>query len=142
MNTFQTQTNSKFAFKIYGLTMLITYLILALCSCYFLTISIGTFIMIEAFILLGIGFSSIITLKNNSKFTFYFEGNILYINGVKPTQVWKIYEIPATDFIITQSKSEKACDCCTVKIKNTIFKFYGVENYTQLKSYIENNFAG
>ncbi|MBQ7761296.1 MAG: hypothetical protein IJ400_04495 [Clostridia bacterium] len=140
MNTFETKTNPKFAIKIYGLTMLITYLALALLGLLLLSVNIKFFILAEALILVCMGISALISIKNNSKFTFVFEGNVLHINGVKPAQEWVVYDIPASDFIITQSKGERECDCCTVKIKDTAFKFYGVESYAQLKNYIESNF--
>jgi len=51
-----------------------------------------------------------------------------------------IYDIPASDFIINQSKKEKDLDYCSVGIKNTIFAFGGVKKCKELKEYIANNY--
>ena len=65
-----------------------------------------------------------------------FEDDVLYITNFSTGEVFSVWDIPASDFIISQSKQEKQQDYCRVLIKNTVFAIGGVKNCSQLKQYI------
>ncbi len=79
--------------------------------------------------------------KVNNVYTLRFEGANLYLDGKTKNAHYHIYDIPASDFVLTQSKKDKANNSCSLRIKKTVFyNLKYVENYTELKAYIEANF--
>ncbi len=77
--------------------------------------------------------------KQNVRVLTFKEGK-LYLTNISGTKQFTVYDVPASDFIITQSEGQKKNDTCNLKIKNTVFKLYSVENCTEMKKYIEENF--
>ncbi len=79
--------------------------------------------------------------KGNYVITFTFEGAELHIDGsTRNSAHYVVYDVPASDFVLTQSPKEKELNRCTMAVKGTMFKYKNVENYTELKAYIEENF--
>ena len=46
-------------------------------------------------------------------------------------------DIPASDFVITQTKQEIPLDYCSFAVKHTVFVMGGVQNCKELKAYIQ-----
>ena len=51
-----------------------------------------------------------------------------------------VYDIPASDFIITQSTKEKKLNICGMAIKETVFILPCLKHCNELKKYISENF--
>lgn len=79
-------------------------------------------------------------VRINNVFTLRFEGNVLYLDGKTKKTHYQVCDIPASDVVLTQSKADKAANRCSFRIKNTIFNLKYVENYSELKKYIEANY--
>ncbi len=79
-------------------------------------------------------------MKTNNVFTLTFDGNVIYFDGKTKKAHYRIFDIPASDIVLKQSNADKAANCCSLRIKNTIFNLKYVENYSELKKYIDENF--
>ena len=140
MNTFITETDCKYVkLQTYKATAVI-FIVLSLLACFGFLIGWQTFLFIEFIVLI----SCIVTLnsKNGTRhdYVFEFEGNRLYITDRATSNIYEVFDIPASDFIINQTKQEIKKDYCSLTIKNTIFAFGGVKNCNQLKKYISDNY--
>ncbi|MBE6654585.1 MAG: hypothetical protein E7608_03925 [Ruminococcaceae bacterium] len=137
MATFKTETDPRLAAKAYIPTLVITYIIMAALAAFALKVTLGLFIMLEcviAFVMLIVGLS---TISANTHYTFEFKGDELHINGKKS---FVVYDIPASDFIFTQTKAEKARGCGSLKFKSNGLHFYGIKNIKAMKKYVSMNF--
>ncbi len=144
MNTFTTQTNEKltkkrnlitFAAIIFPLWIAVAlYSLLQTPPEWELLgmISVG-FLMISVILAFQVGVNNIFSLR--------FEGDVLYLDGKQKHMHYQVYDIPASDIVLTQSESDKAENRCSMRIKNTVFRLKYVENYSELKKYIELNFS-
>ena len=141
MNTFTTKLHPAFWWKEVLITDAITFIVLTLLNLLSLSQPEGAtmFVIFEISILLVVLLTTI-GLFPKAKTVFRFEGNRLYIDGLTARQHYVVYDIPATDFILTQSTAEKAKNCGTMKIKNTIFRYSGVMNFAEMTAYIKQNF--
>ena len=80
-----------------------------------------------------------LTLGRQQNIRLEFSGDelcIYHFNG----QTYEIYDIPASDFICRQNFLEKRYDVGRIQVRNTIFYFYGVQNYAETCRYIQDNF--
>ncbi len=143
MNTFVTQTNEK---------KVITY---NLITCAILVLSPWVLVTVYSLLqeppywdLLGIcsacfgllGLILAFQVKINNVFTLRFEGAEIYLDGKTKKAHYHVYDIPASDIVLKQSKADQEADRCSLRIKNTVFNLKYVENYAELKAYIEANF--
>ena len=138
MNRFETKTNEKIARKAFFFRMFMAFLALTIVALSLIAFSVYAFLAIEVVIFVRVMFSTIKAATANSRFTFEFDGNRLRIGGTTAART-SVRNLKRGDITITQSSKEKEIDCCTVKVKGILFKFHGVENYTQLKAYIKEN---
>ena len=142
-NSFLTETDVKFANrKSYKITA-IMFVVLSLLSCLGFLNAWQTFAFFEGIVLI----SCIITifLKKHNKYNcdnceLYFENDRLYITNRATNETFEVYDIQASDFVISQTKKEKEINYCDIVIKNTIFIFCGIKNYRELKEYISENY--
>lgn len=79
-------------------------------------------------------------IKKEHYWKLEFEDDALTIVNLKTNEYYSVFDIPASDFVITQSGNETNLDYCTLMIKHTVFAFGGVKNCTQLKAYIQENY--
>lgn len=140
MNTFVTETDSGYVrFKTYKTTSVL-FVVMSLLACFGFLIAWQTFLFFEFIVLI----SCVVTL-NSKKGTHHdyqlrFEDDRLYITDKTNANVYEVFDIPASDFIINQTKQEVKKDYCSVAIKNTVFAFGGVKSCAQLKKYILDNY--
>ena len=139
-NTFITNTNHSANKKKYILTFVITYIVMAVVVAIFLFKIISALIYVEALVLICTIFCAFLALKNNGKYEFIFTDNNLKIIGVNARQNWAFFDLPTSDFILSQTEKQKQKNCGNMKIKNTPFKFYFVENFSEMQNYINQNF--
>lgn len=95
------------------------------------------FLIFEGMILFAI-FLAVIMSLSQTKTVLRYEGNKLYIDGVKR---YVVYDIPASDFLLSQTDAERKKDIGTMKIQNTIFSFKGIRNFSKMAEYINENFS-
>ena len=79
--------------------------------------------------------------NNTHDYKLRFEADILYVTDRTSCETFEVYDISASDFIITQTKKEKKIDYCGMAIKNTVFIFGSVKNCSELKKYIAENYT-
>ena len=113
MNTFITETDCKYVkLQTYKATAVI-FIVLSLLACFGFLIGWQTFLFIEFIVLI----SCIVTLnsKNGTRhdYVLEFEGNRLYITDRATSNIYEVFDIPASDFIINQTKQEIKKDYCS-----------------------------
>ncbi len=143
MNTFITQTNEKLTKKanltVFAIIVGLGFVGSAVYSLLQDPIDWQLFgIFAACFAILGVALFS--QANVNNIYTLRFEGSTLYLDGKQKQMHYRVYDIPASDIVLTQSKADKAENRCSMKIKNTVFHLKYVENYSELKAYIEANF--
>ena len=139
-DSFQTQTNDRENLIHTLLCFGIVYLVFALSALFALKITVQFCLFLEIPIFIGAVYAIIMQYKTKCKIQFLFEGNCLYIQGSSVKQSWKVFDISADEIVLTQSKRQKLKNCCDMRIKNTIFQYHCVENYSELKKYIGEHF--
>ena len=135
-DVFITRTDADFSRKVTIRSASKIFLILTAAACLGLFAGIALFGFLELILL----FSCVYAVKKNDlnhEWKLTFEGNFLTVCNLSTYDTYEIYDIPASDFVITQSKKEKELDYCEMMVKNTIFKFYGIKNYSQMKTHID-----
>ena len=140
MNTFQTETDPRFARRIYGLSVGLGILAFMIAAPFVVSFQLGACIFLEALILLCGGITLLITLKNAGTFTLTFEGDELHIVGPRPQHDFVVYEIPKSDFIFKQSKKERAENCGSIRFRSNGLHLYGVKNFDALQKYVDENY--
>lgn len=139
MKEFVTETDSKYARIKYSLITIGIYLIFASLSALLLLVKLSTFIFVEGIAFAFLVLAIFMVIRNNSHFIFYVSKDLFRIVGNGPNQIWEMEDIPLSDFVLTQSENEKKFNRCTLIIENTKYKFYGVENYSAFKEFLEKN---
>lgn len=138
--SFSTETDSKYIKLQFDKDILVIFFICSLIACLGFLISWQLFVFLE----LIFTFSLIITFftkrNNEHRWKLEFEEDSLKVINLKTQEEFYVYDIPASDFVINQTKNEIELDYCSLMIKNTVFAFGGVKNCKQLKEYILENF--
>lgn len=143
MKEFVTQTNAKkvTAYNFASFAIIIIPIWIALIIYSLLQDPINLYILVIGSAFFGLTtINLLIQARINNIFTLRFEGDVLYLDGKTPKAHYKVYDIPASDIVLTQSKADKVANRCSLRIKNTIFNLKYVENYSELKKYIEANY--
>lgn len=139
MNRFSTKLDSSYHIKRILITDGLLFLILTGLNLFSFTQPAGgtrLFLIFEGVILFAVLLAVILSLRQ-TKTVLRFQGNKLYIDGVKH---YVVYDVPASDFLLSQTESDKKKDIGNMKIKNTIFSFKGIRNFSKLTEYINENF--
>lgn len=137
---FVTETDEKYIKNQSDRVFFIIFLVLSLIACLGFFIAWQTFVFFEIIILLSCYFARSLRKNSNHCWRLKFENDDLTVINLSTNEVYRVWDIPASDFVITQTKREKGLDYCSVMIKNTVFTFGGIKNCTQLKKYIEINY--
>ena len=120
-------------------TYVVMFIILSLLACFGFFISWITFLFFEAIVIISVTGAAIITSrKDHCRLEFI--GDRLNITYFKTGASYEVFDVLYTDFIIKQTRKEKKFDYCSFLIKNTIFGFGGVKNYTGLMEHMRKNF--
>ena len=139
-NTFFTETDIAYAKWQACKSMPVIYLVLAALASVGLLIAWRTFLYFEAFAFIIAVLSFFVNRKNTNEYRLRFENDMLHITDKTTGESFWVYDIPASDFIITQSAKEKKLNICGVAIKETVFILPGVKHCNELKKYISENF--
>ena len=139
-NAFTTETIPQYVRLQSNKSLIIVFFVFSLIACLGFLIAWQTFIFFELIVII----SCFVTLFQNNKkghhWKLEFENDVLTITNLKTNESYWVSDIPASDFVITQSKNEMHLDYCSLMIKNTVFAFGGVKNCQQLKTYIKENY--
>ena len=139
-HSFVTQTDGKYvAMQTYKVS-LVLFILLSAASCLGFFLSWQAFVFFEAVVSIACIFSAVSGARNHHDHQLRFENDRLFITNRSTGAEYEVYDIPASDFVISQTKKEKRTDHCSLMIKNTVFTFGGVEKCTQLKQYISENY--
>ena len=139
-NTFTTETDERYVHKQAKKVRNITCSVMGVLALLGLLVTWQFCVLLECTIIFTYAIGSLAMRKNNHNFLLEFVNDRLYITNRGTGQSYEVWDIPASDFRITQSKSDMANDYGRVVIKNTIFVFGGVKNCEALKEYIKNNY--
>ena len=139
-NHFYTETDESYVLAQSTKVIVLIYLVLSALACLGFLISWKAAIFFEVFVLVICWINYSKRKSEGHNWRLYFKGDFLTVLNVNTGHEWDIYDIPASNFIINQSRKEKKYDYCSISIKQTIFHFGGVKNYHQLKAYIEEHY--
>lgn len=134
-NRFQTISSSVRNIK----ALIITWIVLSLVACFGLTISIGAFIFFEAIILAC--FAVMIFTVSRVRWMLYFEGTVLTITNLANRNQYYFDDLKRSDFVFTQSKSQKEKNRGHLKIVGSSAVFNDVQGFEEMKAYIDKSFA-
>ncbi len=134
---FTTETDSRATRRDIIKGLLISFVVLSGLSCLGFLIAWQTFCFFEAIIVISMTFSSVFLLKKDNHVVLRFEGNELFVTLGGKRGTYVVHSIPASDFVINQSKKQAQLDYCDLTIKNTIFVMGNVKNCREMKEYIK-----
>lgn len=139
-NVFTTETDIEYVKRQSNKAMAIIFIVLSLLACLGFLIAWQTFIFFEGIVLVSCIVAMFSKKRNNNNFELHFENDHLYIMNRTTGKTFEVFDIPASDFVITQTEKEKAANYCSLLIKNTVFAFGGIKNCSELKEYISQNY--
>ena len=139
-NAFVTETDAKYVRFQSSKTLLITFFVLSLFACLGFLVAWQTFAFFEIIVLICC--AVVFFQKRNKGHSWKLEFNdaVITITNLTTKEEFCVYDIPASDLVVNQSKNEVNLDYCSLMIKNTVFAFGGIKNCSQLKAYIQENF--
>ena len=80
-----------------------------------------------------------LVLSRQKDFSLYFAGSKLDVIR-QDGEYYDFYDIPRSAFRCRQNFLEKPWNVGRIQIQGTMFTFYGVRNYTEIRSFILENF--
>ncbi len=134
MTSFKTQSSSRKTVQ----TILFTFIPMFALAFLGLRVAVVTWLFFEIMLLLTFGFCMF--LGKRAYFEMVFQGNriVMYNRGNRQSYVFE--DLTQRDFLIHQSSQQKVRNTCDMQIEDCMFRFYDVQNHTQLLSYIKENF--
>lgn len=114
------------------------WLVFALASIGALKVTTAFFLLLE--VILAVTFLFLVFITSRAYWVLRFEDAHLYLTDCGSHQTYHVYDVPASDFVFRQSKSQKAKNRCDLKIRNTVFAIYDAEQYEEMTRYIAENF--
>lgn len=139
MYTYVTETDPKYAKKVYGIASLVAAAVLSLVGLLALTISFVTWVIFECVLLISVALTSKSAFDANQHYTFKFRGKSLYVFGATVAREAHFDRLKRSDFIIKQREKDKANDRCFVRIRKN--RFYGVKNAKEFIEYIDKTYT-
>ena len=140
-NTFLTDTDFQYVRLQSGKSFILFFGIFSLAACLGFLVAWQTFLFLEFLVVISCVYGFWQNGKQEHRWKLEFENDFLTITNLKTQESFCVYDIPASDFVITQTKREIPLDYCTVAIKHTVFAFGGVRNCRALKAYIQDHYA-
>ena len=137
-NLFVTETDAKAVRRTMLLTTAVLFVVLSALCCLALLISWQTFLFFEIVAVISCGVN---LLRRPHHYTLRFEGNRLYVTNNSTGEGFEVFDAPADDFVIKQTKGEEKTDRCSLLVKSTALMFGGVKRCKELKEYISQNFS-
>lgn len=139
MYTYVTETDPKYAKKVYGLASLAAAVVCSVLGLAVLTVSFVTWVIFECVLLIAVALTARSTFAANQHYTFKFRGKSLYVFGTTISREAHFDRLKRSDFIIKQSAKDIANDRCNVRIRKN--RFYGVKNAKEFIEYIDKTYT-
>ena len=139
-NTFVTETDVEFAKQQFKRGIVIVFLVGTLLSCLGLLVSWSLFGIFEAILIFSCAMSTKQQQARGFAWRLEFFSNELIITNLTTGEQFRVYDTPASDFVVKCSRYKNESDCCTFAVKRTVLGFDGVKNCEQLRAYIKENF--
>ncbi len=140
MNTFTTRTNPEYAKKSAKASLIKTFFGFSAIACVGFFYGWQTFILLETIVIAAIFLTKKNQNKDGASFELKFEDDSITFTNLTNNSSYQLTEVPFSVISLKQSKADIQGDFCSFAIKNTSTIFGGVENYTELKKYIDENF--
>ena len=105
-HSFTTETDEKYIKRQAYKALAVTFAVLSLIACLGLLVAWQTFVYLEAMMVICCAFTMILKSRSKHHFILEFEGAILYITNCATNDTYRVYDVPASDFLITQSGKE------------------------------------
>lgn len=134
MHTFRTRSTSGKNTRV----VIFTFIPLLALAFLGLKIAVITWVFFEVFLLFMLGICLFIVGRTHWEIEFRDDTISVYNTGNR--QNFVITDLKQSDFIIKQSKKQKAKNTCDMKIANMMFLFYDVQSYQEMWAYIQANF--
>ena len=131
MHAFQTHSTPR---KLV-LTVLFTFIPLFALAFLGLKIAVATWLFFELILVITLAFCMIIVSRNRWELSF--TDSILILRNIGNGQSYRFTDLDPTDFVITQNSRQKAKNCCDLRIGDTPFRLYDVQNHSALMDYIQ-----
>lgn len=140
-NTFVTETDEEYVKRQSIKGMIIAFVVFSLCSaCLGFFISWPLFVFFELIVVISCVVTFYQQRHRGHAWRLEFYGNELTVTNLTTQEQFRVYDMPASDFIITQPKNEIVLDYCSFAVKRTVLAFGGVKNCKRLRAYIKENF--
>ena len=139
-NTFTIETDAKYAARARNRALLIVFLVMSLLACLGFFVAWQTFVYLEVFVLFSCACTYFLQIRKGHSWRLEFKNDELTIINLKTGEAFCVWDIPASDFVIKQEKKEIELDYCSLSIKNTVFHFEGLNNCSELRKYIKENY--
>lgn len=139
-NTFITETDAKYVSIQSSKALVITFFVFSLITSLGFVVAWQTFVFFEIIVLISCVTVFFQKRNKNHSWKLEFNNAVIIITNLTTNEEFCVCDIPASDLVVRQSKNEVRLDYCSLMIKNTIFAFGGIKNYSQLKTYIQENF--
>ena len=119
--TFETENDPDYVRKLNRRAELIAFAFFALLAGLGLLITWQAFVFFELIIVIACIGAHVHTARQSCHYELRFEGDQLQITDVDKAKSYVVYDVPQSDFVINQGKSEVERDYCGLAIKNTVF---------------------
>lgn len=139
MYTYVTETDPKYAKKVYGLASLAAAVVCSILGLAVLTVSFVVWVIFECVLLIAVALTAKSTFSANQHYTFKFRGKSLYVFGATISREAHFDRLKRSEFVIKQSEKDIANDRCYVRIRKN--RFYGVKNAKEFIEYIDNTYT-
>ena len=119
--------------------VLIAWLAMALLALLGLKVSIVTWVFFEGMVAISCLAGLFLTAKG--KWRMRFEGTLLTITNTANHSQYYLNDLKKSDFIFSQSSAQKKKNCAHLKIVGSSAVFNDVQNFEELKAYLDQNFS-
>ena len=141
MNTYVTYTNEKDHLKVSRMTVVYMFLIMSLLALMALTVTWQFYVFLQVIVLVSCVFSFVTVTRTGHDFELRFEGDRLFITDRRSGASYEVWDIPASDIVLKQSKKDASLDRGVMVIKGTRFIFNYIYNFAELREYIRINYS-
>ena len=134
-NQFETISSAKKNVRV----LLFIWLAMAIIALLGLKVSIVAWAFFECMV--AISCLMMLLLTARVKWRMRFEGTLLVITNTLNHQQFYLNDLKKSDFIFSQSNVQKKKNCAHLKIIGSSAAFNDVQNFEELKAYIDQNFS-
>ena len=139
MYTYVTETDPKYAKKVYGLAAIAAAVGFSVLGLIALTVSFITWLVFECVLLTSVALTAKSSFEANQHYTFKFRGKSLYVFGASIAREAHFDRLKRSDFVIKQSEKDIAEDRCNLHLRKN--RFYGIKNAKEFIEYLDKTYT-